>query len=163
MDLGAPQHISELNSAIAFLTLKNVIALFSSEMCGGASKRSKSTSHPKTMMCVRSDGAVSTRSVGAVSSHLEGHACSAGSFTSMSSVVRSADSLLISSWNIFSSEVSVRYCGRSDVAVSKAFSPAIATDAGSKADADHELKTSFDAIFGHACSAGSVLMIGIED
>jgi hypothetical protein len=84
----------------------------------------------------------------------------------MSSVVRSADSLHISSSNISSSEVSdgsVRYCGRSDVSVSKAFSPAIATDAGFKADADHEHKTSFDAVFGHACSAGSVLTISIEE
>ena len=46
VDLEAPPHISELNSAIAFLTLKNAIALFNSEMCGGASK---STSHPQTM------------------------------------------------------------------------------------------------------------------
>ena len=47
VDLEAPPHISELNSAIASLTLQNAIALFSSEMCGGASK---STSHPQTMM-----------------------------------------------------------------------------------------------------------------
>ena len=39
-------HISELNSAIAFLSLESGIALFSSEMCRGASK---STSHPQTM------------------------------------------------------------------------------------------------------------------
>ena len=45
----APQHISELNSAIAFLTLKTAIALFSSELCGGASKP---TSHPQTMICL---------------------------------------------------------------------------------------------------------------
>ena len=49
MDLETPQHISELNSAIAFSRLKNGIALFSSEMCWGVSK---STSHPRTMMCV---------------------------------------------------------------------------------------------------------------
>ena len=81
VDLEIPSLISELNSAIAFLStrnaialqqiqllersewpwvpradrqvwggtsrLKNAIALFSSEMCGGASK---STSHPKTMI-----------------------------------------------------------------------------------------------------------------
>ena len=47
MDLETPQHISELNSAIAFSRLKNAIALFSSEMCCGVSK---STSHPRTMM-----------------------------------------------------------------------------------------------------------------
>ena len=46
VDLEAPLHISELNSAILFLSLKNRIALFSSEMCRGASK---STSHPQTM------------------------------------------------------------------------------------------------------------------
>ena len=72
-------------------------------------------------MCVRSDGAVSTRSVGAVPSLLEGHACSSGSSTSMSSVYFVlADSLPISRSNILSSEisdVSVRYCGRSDVSV----------------------------------------------
>ena len=50
MDLEAPLHISELNSAILFLSLKNVIALFSSEMCRGASK---STSHPQTMKYVQ--------------------------------------------------------------------------------------------------------------
>ena len=43
-----PQHISELNSAIALSSLDNAIALFSSEMCWGVSK---STSHPRTMMC----------------------------------------------------------------------------------------------------------------
>ena len=47
MDLEAPLYISELNSAIVYLSLKNTIALFSSEMFRGASK---STSHPKTMM-----------------------------------------------------------------------------------------------------------------
>ena len=42
--------ISEMNSAIAFFMLTNVIALFISisEMCRGASK---STSHPQTMNC----------------------------------------------------------------------------------------------------------------
>ena len=48
MDLETTEHISELNSAIAFLSLKNAIALFSSEMC---SVVSKSTSHPQTMTC----------------------------------------------------------------------------------------------------------------
>ena len=46
MDLETPQHISELNSAIAFLSLKNAIELFSSEMCWGVSSY---TSHPRTM------------------------------------------------------------------------------------------------------------------
>ena len=32
VDLEAPLHISELNSAIMFLSLKNMIALFSSEL-----------------------------------------------------------------------------------------------------------------------------------
>ena len=49
MDLETPQHISELNSAIAFSRLKNVIALFCSEMCWGVSK---STSHPKTVKSI---------------------------------------------------------------------------------------------------------------
>ena len=49
MDLEAPLHISELNSAIPLLSLKNGIALFSSEMCRDASK---STSHPQTMIIV---------------------------------------------------------------------------------------------------------------
>ena len=48
MDLEAPLHISELNSAIVSLRLKRNIALFSSEMCRGASK---STSHLQTMTC----------------------------------------------------------------------------------------------------------------
>ena len=43
------EHISELNSAIAFLSLENSIALFSSEMCWGVSKY---TSQPKTMITV---------------------------------------------------------------------------------------------------------------
>ena len=50
VDLETPQHISELNSAIAFSSLENAIALFSSEMWWGVSK---STSHPKTMMCAK--------------------------------------------------------------------------------------------------------------
>ena len=44
----ASLHISELNSTITFLSFKNVIALFSSEMCRDASK---STTHPQTMNC----------------------------------------------------------------------------------------------------------------
>ena len=47
VDLEGPLHISELNSAIAFLTLKMRFALFSSEMCSGASK---STSHRQTII-----------------------------------------------------------------------------------------------------------------
>ena len=52
MDLETPQHIFELNSAIAFLSLENAIALFSSKMCWGVSKStSHPCSHPKTMNC----------------------------------------------------------------------------------------------------------------
>ena len=48
VDLEAPLHISEVNSTIAFLSLKSGIALFSSEMtlCRCASK---STSHPQVI------------------------------------------------------------------------------------------------------------------
>ena len=47
VDLELSSLISELNSAIAFLSLKNAIALFSSEMSEDVSK---STSHPRTMI-----------------------------------------------------------------------------------------------------------------
>ena len=63
MDLETTEHISELNSAIAFLRLKNAIALFSSEMC---SVVSKSTSHPQTMNCFNPFIAAYSKAYGAL-------------------------------------------------------------------------------------------------
>lgn len=115
---------------------------------------------------VRSDGAVTTRSVGAVSSHLKVHAYSAGSEITMSTVVRPAD---VSSSNVFSSKASDVHCdGRSDVSVSNdSVQPSLLIQ-DPKTDADHVPSLTADAVFEMASAfkvadACSVLIIGAEE